>query len=191
MKLWIVRHGKTKSNEEKRYTGKTDVSLSPSGIEEIKNLSAKGIYPNNYTIYTSSLVRTLETAKLIYGENCIITDRLPSLNETDFGDFEGQTYENLKYDPNYQKWITDFSGVTPNNGESFEVFKQRVITGFTKLTSTVHTNSILFTHGGVIRIIMSELVDNNIPFFNWNIPNGLGYILDIEDGIITSYEVIT
>lgn len=36
MKIIFIRHGQTKGNEEKRYIGRTDESLSQKGIEEIK-----------------------------------------------------------------------------------------------------------------------------------------------------------
>ena len=38
MNIYLVRHGTTKSNEEKRYYGAYDSELASSGIEEAKIL---------------------------------------------------------------------------------------------------------------------------------------------------------
>ena len=34
MEIYLVRHGKTKGNEEHRYVGRTDEALSEAGIRE-------------------------------------------------------------------------------------------------------------------------------------------------------------
>ena len=65
MKIIFIRHGQTKGNEEKRYIGRTDESLSQKGIEEIKNR----LYPDADTVWVSPMKRCVETAKIIYPDS--------------------------------------------------------------------------------------------------------------------------
>ena len=142
----------------------------------------------NLPVYTSCLKRTKETARILFGDYNHI-DSLSFMNETNFGDFEGLRYSDLKQDVNYLMWINDIYNKIPKNGESYIAFKERVIPQFKNHINILTEDSIYVTHGGVIRVIMSSLVDPNIAFFDWDIPNGKGYILHLVDGKII-YEVI-
>lgn len=188
MNIYLIRHGTTTHNEEKRYTGKTDVSLSKNGINDLLKLVSKYKSISNLPIYTSTLKRTKETAMILFPSPNII-DQLEFMNETNFGDFEGLRYEDLKNDKDYQKWINDITGEIPKNGESYQVFKNRVIKGFLKHIKSLNEDTIYVTHGGVIRIIMTTLLNHDIPFFNWDIPNGGGYKLSLNDDVLR-YEKI-
>lgn len=60
MKIIFIRHGQTKGNEEKRYIGRTDESLSQKGIEEIKNR----LYPDADTVLVSPMKDVSRLQKL-------------------------------------------------------------------------------------------------------------------------------
>ena len=96
MKIIFIRHGQTKGNEEKRYIGRTDESLSQKGIEEIKNR----LYPGVDTVLVSPMKRCVETAKIIYPDSKYIICN--DFRECDFGIFEGKNYDELKNDSDYQ-----------------------------------------------------------------------------------------
>ena len=55
----------------------------------------------------------------------------------DFGQFEGKNYEELKDNPDYQKWI-DSNGTLPfPGGESREQFIRRSMEGFDRMMSDI------------------------------------------------------
>ena len=58
MQMIFIRHGKTQGNEEKRYVGKSELSLSPLGIAEIQQNS----YPSADLVFASPRHRCQETA---------------------------------------------------------------------------------------------------------------------------------
>ena len=64
--LFLIRHGKTKANQEGRYLGYTDEDLTEEGKQEILSLAASGYYPESDIIFTSALKRCKTTAALIY-----------------------------------------------------------------------------------------------------------------------------
>ena len=99
MKLIFIRHGKTAGNLERRYIGRTDEPLCDEGIAEILGKE----YPDADIVVASPMKRCVQTAELIYPHKEI--KLMPSLRETDFGDFEGLNYEQLCNDISYRSWI--------------------------------------------------------------------------------------
>ncbi|MCR5468247.1 MAG: histidine phosphatase family protein, partial [Lachnospiraceae bacterium] len=63
MKLYIIRHGETEWNKEKRLQGRTDIPLSAEG-ERIAKLTAEGMRDIKLDyIFSSPLNRAYTTAK--------------------------------------------------------------------------------------------------------------------------------
>lgn len=186
MKVYLIRHGMTKFNEEKKYSGSTDVSLSENGVMELESLS--NIYKNipECELFVSGLRRTKETAEILF-ESKMIKGYLEFMNEMNFGDFEGFSYEELKENPIYINWIMNIRTATPNNGESMNEFEKRVLNNFIDHVIKNETDTIYVTHGGVIRLIMSKLVRSDIDFFEWETPFGKGYILEFQDDKVIDY----
>ncbi|OFZ19932.1 MAG: phosphoglyceromutase [Bdellovibrionales bacterium RBG_16_40_8] len=93
-KIVFVRHGESIWNKENRFTGWTDVDLSPKGIEEA-TLAAKFLKNDGYefdSVYTSVLKRAIRTMWIILDH----TDQmwLPvtkawQLNERHYGALQG------------------------------------------------------------------------------------------------------
>ena len=109
MKIYLIRHGKTKGNLEERYIGRTDEPLCEAGRENLKKYQ----YPQVEMVFTSPMKRCMQTAETIYpGQQyqCI-----EELRESDFGAFEGHTYKELSGDVRYQAWI-DSGGTLPFPG---------------------------------------------------------------------------
>ena len=97
----------TEGNLRRLYYGASDIPLSGKGEEELRKLAAEGIYPaaEEADFYTTGMIRTEQTLKLIYGEQ--EHQVLPLLKEINFGEFEMKSYEEMKDDPVYQEWISD------------------------------------------------------------------------------------
>lgn len=166
MKIYLIRHGKTAGNLEKRYIGVTDEPLCPEGISELQ----KRNYPDCEIVISSPMRRCIETARLIYPNRPIVIR--DDLAECDFGDFEGKNYLELSENPDYQKWI-DSGGVSRfPNGESPDGFKRRCIRGFDEAVKKyADKRSIAFVvHGGTIMAVMERYTGRG--FYDHQIGNG-------------------
>ena len=67
MKLVLLRHGESQWNLENRFTGWTDVDLTPTGIEEAK-FAANQLIKENIkisSVYTSTLLRAIHTSNIV------------------------------------------------------------------------------------------------------------------------------
>lgn len=166
MKIYLIRHGKTAGNLEKRYIGVTDEPLCPEGMAELRGRR----YPGCELVIASPMKRCVETARIIYPDKELVT--CVDLAECDFGDFEGKNYLELSGNADYQRWI-DSGGTLPfPNGEDPENFKARCVRGFDKMISRCsECGSIAFVvHGGTIMAVMERYGGRD--FYDCRIGNG-------------------
>ena len=101
IKLVLVRHGQSEWNLENKFTGWTDVSLSPKGVEEAKEagrvLKEKGFHFD--LGFTSELKRAKDTLDYILkemGEENIEIRRSWKLNERHYGALQGLNKDETK-----------------------------------------------------------------------------------------------
>ena len=89
--LFLVRHGQTIWHAENRYTGSSDIALTPEGEQEARRLAAWAAANRPDGVYSSSLSRarrTAEPAALALGLDPVVHH---DLREVDFGQGEGLT----------------------------------------------------------------------------------------------------
>lgn len=187
-RILLLRHGQTVANIERRYAGKTDLPLDDQGVAQIRRFKKDGLYPDisGYHLYETGLLRTKQTLSIIWPGRA--SDILLDLREMDFGVFEMHNYEELKNDPDYQRWIEDQTGdVVCPTGESQNQFKQRILKGLQKLTEK-RQNAVIVTHGGVIACLMQWLFPSeNKHFYRWQPKNGCGYLICFSGNRAISY----
>lgn len=126
MLIYLLRHGLTQENLEKRYQGRRDVPLCPQGLAQ---LCRADFAPK--TVMITSLQRTRQTAEVLFPDaELVVAD---GLKEMDFGVFEGRNYREMEHDPQYRAWVeTGCEGRCPG-GENKAEFCQRVCTAFAAL----------------------------------------------------------
>ncbi|HEY2805116.1 MAG TPA: 2,3-diphosphoglycerate-dependent phosphoglycerate mutase [Gemmatimonadales bacterium] len=93
-KLVLLRHGESVWNKENRFTGWTDVDLSPKGAEEAR-AGAKWLREGGYSFdvaYTSVLKRAIKTLWIVMEEMDLMwipVERSWKLNERHYGALQG------------------------------------------------------------------------------------------------------
>lgn len=147
IRVWLVRHGETQWNAEHRFQGVTDIPLTDRGREQAKELAERIGDRHFDTIWSSDLVRAVETANIVFGPPRIDT----RLRELDFGDIDGLTWSDLSDE--VREALLAFQGFEAPNGETVAEMFVRVGSFMDDLQSGDH---VAVTHGGVVRMI-SEL----------------------------------
>lgn len=175
MKVIFIRHGKTKGNEEHKYIGVTDEPLSEKGALEIKSND----YPESERIISSPMKRCLDTAEIIYK---IKPEIFCDLKEYDFGEFENKSFEDLKDNPIYKKWLNSKGTTDFPVGEGQKNFSQRCCNCFKDIIKNNVTDSVAFVvHGGTIMAILEKYAYPQKSFYDWHIENGKGYVFELKD----------
>jgi len=170
----------TEANEKRLYCGQSDIPLSDKGKSELAGLKKTVAYPAADVYISSGLLRADETLRILYDKapDAVIGE----LGEMDFGDFEMKSYDELKDDPGYRRWIGDIDFEACPGGESKVIFDDRVMNGFERLCAMDVRSAVAIFHGGPIALIMERLFPARKYFYEWQPDFGRGYTLDITSG---------
>lgn len=152
----LARHGQTQWNLEKRVQGQTDIPLSEEGIAQAKALGGKIKHLGITRAYTSRLQRAIHTAKLATSQLQVTILEHGGLNERAFGEHEGKCWEEV--DKALENRPEEFFQNTPKNGESYSVFKKRILETFDEIAARNAGETIfIVTHGGVLWVLLRHL----------------------------------
>lgn len=179
MEFYFIRHLMTQGNVEKRYIGTTDEPLIFLQEQEglIRDMREKLKQVSVDVVVSSPMKRCMQTAEVYFpGYKPNIQEKL---RETDFGLFENKNYEELRHEPEYQKWL-DSGGILPfPGGESHEAFLQRCRAGFAETIEQLRydgaSSAAFVVHGGTVMAILSGYSEEASSFYDWMLPNGTGY----------------
>ncbi|SEG90819.1 probable phosphoglycerate mutase [Actinacidiphila yanglinensis] len=94
--LFLTRHGETVWHEENRYTGVSDIDLTPLGRDQAEALGAWAAGAGLDAIVTSPLSRARVTAAPAARATGLTPVVEPDLREVDFGIAEGRTLGELR-----------------------------------------------------------------------------------------------
>jgi alpha-ribazole phosphatase len=186
VELYLVRHGLTLWNVQKKYLGHTDLGLLEYKKWQLDELRTELKQMPFDQVFSSDLRRCQETTTYIYPDSSF--DLEPRLREINFGEWEGKTYDELKYERRYSEWLNNWEEAAPPNGETGIVFKARIDSfledvlqkqgkQFTSSENQKNLQKLLIvTHGGVIRHILSRFNPKH-AFWQWKITHGKGFHL--------------
>jgi broad specificity phosphatase PhoE len=159
-RLILIRHGETVWNLERRFTTRTDVELSETGIDQAHRAAEALADLTIDRIYSSPLRRALCTAEMIaarHGEGCTVTTD-QRLVEIDAGPFEGMTEEELVAGPlaaDFARWHTDAVPEFPDGCEPFDTALARA-SSFLGAHDRQPGTTLVVTHGSLARLIVSS-----------------------------------
>jgi probable phosphoglycerate mutase len=84
--IYLIRHGQTEWNVQRRMQGRMDSPLTALGIEAAQQLAPE--IPQTSAIYSSPAGRTVATSQILFGSQEVICD--DRLLEIDMGNWEGR-----------------------------------------------------------------------------------------------------
>lgn len=119
MLIYLLRHGQTEYNAQKRYQGQRDIPLSPEGVAQLRRADFD---PD--VVYVSTLQRTSQTARILFPEAKLVP--VDGLKEMCFGSFEGRNFIEMEKDPEYQAWVKANCESPCPDGERKTDFSDRI-----------------------------------------------------------------
>ena len=138
-KFFFLRHGITNFNKDKKYTGHSDIPLSNSAYEEIKNSLPFLNNRNISVVYSSPLLRAQQTAKIIANYLNISIVIIDEFKERNFGLFEGK--RKLQYKKkSFPK------------GQTLYSYRKQVLKGLKN--SKIKNYSLIVAHSGTYKVLM-------------------------------------
>lgn len=162
----LIRHGETADTLARRYSGRRPVSLTDDGRAQARRAAEQ--LTSGYAIdvlYTSPLVRALETARII-GECLGCQPHCdPRLQEMDYGRAEGLTSAEIEMlmpevlHSALQRGNMQFRWP---GGEPRAVFRARVQEAFEEIVAAHPGETIaIVSHGPVISVILQSIAGDD------------------------------
>src|ERR1041385_405920 len=159
--VFLVRHGQSKGNAERRFGGHTATPLSARGHKQAE-ATARTLKSESITaIYSSDLARALETAKPLAKMTGLSVNGTSAFRERDVGVMEGLTFEDAaqQHPEQYAALLRrDFEYVL-TGGESYRQLLDRARE---KLDQIIEENRggriAVFSHTGTICILALHLM---------------------------------
>jgi probable phosphoglycerate mutase len=162
----LIRHGNTDA-VGKRLAGRTKgVHLNEEGKEQVQKLSArlKGLPIS--ALYSSSLERALETAEPIsrlLNQRIIVND---DFLELDFGDWTNKMIDEVKNDPQFNRFNIFRSSARIPGGELMPEAQLRIINGMQKLCGQHEGETIaIVSHGDIIKAAITYYAGIHLDLF--------------------------
>lgn len=184
--FFIVRHGETEWNKERRLQGHLDSSLTEQGREQARCL-AKALVPHTFdAIFCSSSGRAIETAKIIMNELAVPLQFDDRLREIYLGKWQGQLIAdivNSSEQSQYLAYCEHPERYVPVHTESFAQVTARAMAVLQEVIARFPNGRILIvTHGVTIQCIVRYI--QSLPLAKlWSGPS-------IEGTSVTELEVI-
>ena len=178
MLIYLLRHGLTAYNAEKRYQGQRDIPLSPEGLAQLRRADFD---PD--VVYITPLRRTRQTAEVLFPHAKLIP--VDGLKEMCFGSFEGRNYIEMEHDPDYLAWVAANCESPCPDGERKQDFSDRICTAFSALVDKALAEGretlVILAHGGTQMAAMERYALPHRDYYEWCAPNAGGFVLDARD----------
>ncbi len=152
MKIYLVRHGQTQYNVERRATGVVDVPLTQAGILQVQDATRE--CPKDIVkIFSSDLMRCKQTAQIFAEYLSVSIEYDARLRERNFGTLEGKKIDEFETGL-WQKDINQEYDYRPYGGESVLDVRTRLESVLSDIRNEYPDGHVLIVaHGGIVRLL--------------------------------------
>ncbi len=155
--LLLIRHGETDWNRSGQIMGQHPVPLNDTGRRQASALAALlAPYPIA-ALYSSPVVRTLETAERLAASRELAVRQDPRLREIDVGNWAGRFWRDLEQEPVRRQWYSHPHDARFPGGETLGEVQTRAAAAVADAL-TRHTSGTLafVSHGDVLRALVAH-----------------------------------
>ncbi|MDQ4145368.1 MAG: histidine phosphatase family protein [Actinomycetota bacterium] len=155
-RIWLIRHGTTEWNLNKRAQGQADIALTEKGRAQAKEVAVALSAFSLEAVVASDLVRAVDTARPVAQEQGLEVRCDPAFREIDQGEWTGLPTDEIR-----RRW-PDLWGAarhysTRPGGESPAQVRARALEGLEKIVREHPGGTVaVVSHGGTIRWLVAE-----------------------------------
>lgn len=172
MLVYLIRHGETDQNKQRRLQGQSDYELNAYGRELAKKTQEALVDIPFDVVFSSPLLRAMETAKIIIGNRKISLVEDRRLQEISFGEYEGLCCGKNGYNIPDAEFLNFFDAPekynTPPGGESFAQIIARTGAFWEELIHNPDYQDktvLLSTHGCALKALLANIRTTEIKDF--------------------------
>jgi len=165
--LFLIRHGENEWVETGKLAGRTPgVHLNKKGHQQSAGLAERLANQPITAIYSSPLVRCVETAQPLSQRLGVLIREEPGLLEVDYGEWRGGELKELSKKPEWQLVQMYPSGFRFPGGETLREVQSRVVGTLERIRSEHVGEAIaLFAHGDILRTTLAWYLGAPLDLF--------------------------
>jgi len=187
-RIIALRHGETAWNVDTRIQGQLDIKLNRTGRWQARRAAQALANEEVAAIYSSHLLRALETARSIAEATGTSAQPVEALRERGFGVFEGKTFSQIEatWPEQALRWRKRDPHWKPEGGESLHELRHRVVDAASELAQRHQGEQIvLVAHGGVLDVLYRAATGQDLQSQRtWNLGNAtINRLLWTPDGL--------
>ena len=160
-RMLLLRHGETPLSVQRRFSGRGDPELTERGLAQARAAAVRLSTYDVAAVLSSPLRRARQTAEAVASALGIEVTVDDGFVETDFGDWEGQTFAEIQ-----QQWPAEMSAwlaspdVGPPGGESFTSTFARVRAARDKvIAGCAGSTVVVVSHVTPIKTLLMDALD--------------------------------
>ncbi len=186
LRLYLVRHGQTELNRDRRFRGFSDAPLNARGRLEATGAAA-ALEPSGLeVIYTSPLPRAVETARIIGDALGAAVEIDDGFTDIDYGEWQGLTVEEVEDRFGGEvlgSWKRDPGGFTFPGGDSMDSVAARLGSALERVACAGPQVAAAVSHLAVLKVCFIVAMGVDFDYF-WRLglDNGSVSLLSWEDG---------
>jgi broad specificity phosphatase PhoE len=164
--FYLVRHA-AHDNVGSFLAGRTPgIRLGPDGLAQAERLGRRMTLERFDAIYASPRERTQETAAAIAAPGAVPVSIAPELDEVDFGEWSGSSFEQLNKLEGWQRWNAMRSMNQTPAGETMLDVQHRAMGLIRRLLAQrADGRQVLVSHADVIKSVVSYVL--GLPLDSW------------------------
>lgn len=160
-RLYLIRHGQSAGNAEGRFGGHGNTPLSGLGVAQARATARALAEEKVDLIYSSDLLRALQTAEFLAAEAGLEPVATPAFRERDVGVLEGLTFEESRelYPRDFFALVNREVDHVITGGESYRQLLSRITSELRRLLKEHAGKRIaIVSHTGVICFLTLHLL---------------------------------
>jgi broad specificity phosphatase PhoE len=161
-RIYLLRHAEVETRYQRVFGGRIDMDLSPRGHQQALALAT---YMRRFqldAIYASPMKRVQQTLAPLLDQRTPLPVVIDELQEVDFGVWTGLTWEevNIRHKMRASEWLDKLDQGAIPDAESAHDFRSRLEPCLRKILGEYSGQTVaVLCHGGVIRMLLSVLLD--------------------------------
>lgn len=171
-KLYLIRHGQTDLNRDRRFRGLSDAPLNDEGKYEAAGAAKLLADAGLSNIYTSPVPRAAQTATAIAVTTGARLEADDDFSDIDYGDWQGMTVDEVreKFGPEQlESWRRDPAAFTFPGGDSIQSVMDRLKPALVRVASSEREGSVaVVSHLAILKLCFVVLMDVDARYF-WRV----------------------
>jgi probable phosphoglycerate mutase len=157
MLIYMIRHGRTDWNDDRRIMGREQVPLNDAGRKMVEAVAGQLAGEGISAVYTGTLARAKETAGILAAAWGAVLINEPRLDESAYEKWVGMSYSDLKGDPDFDLYGTRPTASNFSSGEGMTGIQERALAAIERIADEARgAKTALVSHADVIKPVITH-----------------------------------